>query len=64
MDVFGDTVEVAYLQLEALRRAAVGSAAAWQLASVRRYAAVSQVVHLASRHWMAFDDLLCLQAGC
>ena len=35
LDVFGDTGEVAYLQLEALRQAVVGSAADWQLASVR-----------------------------
>ena len=32
--------EVAHLQLEVLRQALVGSVAAWQLASVRRYAAV------------------------
>ena len=31
---------MAYLQLEALRQAVVGSAAGWQLASVRRYVAV------------------------
>ena len=31
---------MAYLLLEALRRAAVGSAADWQLASARRYVAV------------------------
>ena len=33
MDVFEDTGEVAYLLLEALRRAVVGSAADWQLVS-------------------------------
>ena len=35
MDIFGDTGEVAYLLLEALRLAMVGFAAAWQLASRR-----------------------------
>ena len=40
LDVFGDTGEVACLQLEALRRAAVGFVVDWQLASVQRYAAV------------------------
>ena len=57
--------EVAYLQLEALRRAVVGSAADWQLASVRRYAAVglsSCPLGFSSRD--GFDDLLCPQAGC
>ena len=35
LDIFGDTGEVAHLQLEVLRQALVGSVAAWQLASVR-----------------------------
>ena len=34
LGIFGDTGEVAYLQLEVLRRAVVGSAADWQLPSV------------------------------
>ena len=47
---------VARLQLEALRQALVGFAAAWQLASVQQYADVvlslSQVVHLTPHHSM------------
>ena len=44
----------ACLQLEALRRAVVGSAADWQLASVWRYAAVGlSSCPLAPHHWMA-----------
>ena len=41
LDVFGNTGEVAHLQLEVLRQALVGSVAGWQLASVQRYAAAS-----------------------
>ena len=64
MDIFGDTGEVAYLQLEALRRAVVGFAADWQLASVRGYA----VAGLSScpfdfSSWDGLDDLSCPQAG-
>ena len=63
--VFGDTGEVAYLQLEALRRAMVGSAADWQLASVRRYAAVGlSSCPFGFSSLDGFDDLLCPQAGC
>ena len=56
---------MAYLQLEVLRRAVVGSAADWQLASVRRYS----VAGLSScpfdfSSWDGLDDLLCPQAGC
>ena len=65
MDVFGDTVEVAYLQLEALRLAAVGSVAGWQLASVRQYAAVGlSSCPFGFLSLDGFDDLLCPQAGC
>ena len=65
LDVFGDTGEVAYLQLEALRRAVVGSAADWQLASVRRYVAVGlSSCPFGFSSLDGFDDLLCLQAGC
>ena len=65
MDVFGDTGEVAYLQLEVLRQAVVGSAADWQLASVRRYAVAglsSCPFGFSSRDGL--DNLLCPQAGC
>ena len=58
-------MEVAYLQLEALRRAAVGSAADWQLASARRYVAVGLSGCLFGFSSLdGFDDLLCPQAGC
>ena len=56
---------MACLQLEALRQAVVGSAAGWQLASVRRYAVVGLLscpFGFSSRD--GFDDLLCPQAGC
>ena len=58
---------VAHLQLEALRQALVGSAAAWQLASVWRYADVvlslsSCPFDFSSRHAPAY--LWYLQAGC
>ena len=60
-----DTGEVAYLLLEALRRAAVGSAADWQLASARRYVAVGLSGCLFGFSSLdGFDDLLCPQAGC
>ena len=53
------------LQLEALRRAVVGSAADWQLASVRRYAAVGlSSCPFGFSSLDGFDDLLCPQAGC
>ena len=65
MDIFRDMGEVAYLQLEALRRAAVGSAADWQLASVPQYAAVGlSGCPFGFSSLDGFDDLLCLQAGC
>ena len=61
----GDMGEVAYLQLEALRRAVVGSAADWQLASVRRYTAVGlSSCPFGFSSLDGFDDLLCPQAGC
>ena len=57
--------EVACLQLEVLRRAVVGSAADWQLASVRRYAAVGlSSCPFGSSSLDGLDDLWCLQAGC
>ena len=57
--------EVAYLLLEALRRAAVGSAADWQLASARRYVAVGlSSCPFGFSSLDGFDDLLCPQAGC
>ena len=65
LDVFGDTGEVACLQLEALRQAVVGFAAGWQLASVRQYAVAglsSCPFGFSSRDGL--DDLSCLQAGC
>ena len=40
LDIFGDMGGVAHLQLEVLRQALVGFAAAWKLASVWRYATV------------------------
>ena len=56
---------MAYLQLEALRRAVVGSAADWQLASVRRYVAVGlSSCPFGFSSLDGFDDLLCPQAGC
>ena len=65
MDVFRDMGEVAYLQLEVLRRGAVGSVAEWQLASVRRYiAAVLSSCPFGSSSLDGFDDLMCPQAGC
>ena len=65
MDVFRGTGEVAYLQLEALRRAVVGSAADWQLASVWQYAVVVlSSCPFGSSSLDGFDDLVCLQAGC
>ena len=65
MDVFGDMGEVAYLQLEVLRWAVVGSAADWQLASVRRYAAVGlSSCPFGFSSLDGLDDLLCPQAGC
>ena len=61
----GDTGEVAYLQLEALRWAVVGSAADWQLASVWRYAAVGlSSCPFGFSSLDGFDDLLYPQAGC
>ena len=65
LDVFGDTGEVACLQLEVLRQALVGSVAGWQLASVWQYAVVglsSCPFDFSSQDGL--DDLLCLQAGC
>ena len=65
MDVFGDTGEVAFLQLEVLRWAVVGTAAGLQLASVRRYVAVGlSSCPFGFSSLDGFDDLLCLQAGC
>ena len=56
---------MAYLQLEALRRAAVGSVADWQLASAQRYVAVGLSGCLFGFSSLdGFDDLLCPQAGC
>ena len=56
---------MAYLQLEVLRRAVVGSAAYWQLASVRQYAAVGlSSCPFGFSSLDGFDDLLCPQAGC
>ena len=50
---------------EVLRRAVVGSAADWQLASVRRYAAVGlSSCPFGFSLLDGFDDLLCPQAGC
>ena len=47
------------------RRAVVGSAADWQLASVRRYAAVGlSSCPFGFLSLDGFDDLLCPQAGC
>ena len=65
MDVFGDMGEVAFLQLEVLRRAMVGTVAGWQLASVRRYIAVGlSSCPFGFSSLDGFDDLLCPQAGC
>ena len=65
MDVFRDTGEVAFLQLEALRLAMVGSAAGLQLASVRRYVAVGlSSCPFGFSSLDGFDNLLCPQAGC
>ena len=53
------------LQLEVLRRAMVGSAAGWQLASVRRYAVVGlSSCPFGSSSPDGFEDLWCPQAGC
>ena len=65
LDIFGDTGEVARLQLEVLRQALVGSVAGWQLASVWQYAAAglsSCPFDSSSRDGLA--DLWYLQAGC
>ena len=60
-----DTGEVTFLQLEALRWAVVGSAADWQLASVRQYAAVGlSSCPFGFSSLDGFDNLLCPQAGC
>ena len=60
LGVFGDTVEVAYLQLEALRQAAVSSAADWQLASVWRYIVVGLTsCPSGSSSLDGLDDLWC-----
>ena len=65
LDVFGDMGEVACLQLEVLRQAVVGSAADWQLASVRRYSAVGlSSCPFGSSSLDGLDDLWCPQAGC
>ena len=51
---------MAYLLLEALRRAAVGSVADWQLASARRYVAVGlSSCPFGFSSLDGFDDLLC-----
>ena len=65
MDVFEDTGEVAFLQLEVLRRAMVGTVADLQLASARRYIAVGlSSCPFGFSSLDGFDDLLCPQAGC